>query len=185
MESRDSGPVFPSRAWQFAVKPAFDRAEVAGSYGWDQKPSRQFESRRGLARSSVGHKGQMTGCRPPWPRAVQNLLEGWAENAARVPGKRHTFNTSRGRSGGAEGDRTPDLVIANDALSQLSYCPRPRRCFAQGGAIVKRGRGASQHFSSRRRVRPVQAGIGSIFLTKPTISVADRAPDDRATSRPL
>ena len=27
------------------------------------------------------------------------------------------------RSGGAEGDRTPDLVIANDALSQLSYCP--------------------------------------------------------------
>ena len=26
-------------------------------------------------------------------------------------------------SGGAEGDRTPDLVIANDALSQLSYGP--------------------------------------------------------------
>ncbi len=26
--------------------------------------------------------------------------------------------------GGAEGDRTPDLVIANDALSQLSYCPK-------------------------------------------------------------
>ena len=25
--------------------------------------------------------------------------------------------------GGAEGDRTPDLVIANDALSQLSYSP--------------------------------------------------------------
>ena len=25
--------------------------------------------------------------------------------------------------GGAEGDRTPDLVIANDALSQLSYGP--------------------------------------------------------------
>ena len=24
---------------------------------------------------------------------------------------------------GAEGDRTPGLVIANDALSQLSYCP--------------------------------------------------------------
>ena len=28
-------------------------------------------------------------------------------------------------SGGAEGDRTPDLVIANDALSQLSYGPVP------------------------------------------------------------
>ena len=27
-------------------------------------------------------------------------------------------------NGGAEGDRTPDLVIANDALSQLSYCPK-------------------------------------------------------------
>jgi hypothetical protein len=25
--------------------------------------------------------------------------------------------------GGAEGDRTPDLDIANVALSQLSYCP--------------------------------------------------------------
>ncbi len=26
-------------------------------------------------------------------------------------------------NGGAEGNRTPDLVIANDALSQLSYGP--------------------------------------------------------------
>lgn len=25
--------------------------------------------------------------------------------------------------GGAEGDRTPDLVRARDALSQLSHCP--------------------------------------------------------------
>ena len=28
--------------------------------------------------------------------------------------------------GGAEGDRTPDLLIANEALSQLSYGPRSR-----------------------------------------------------------
>ncbi len=28
-------------------------------------------------------------------------------------------------AGGAEGDRTPDLIIANDALSQLSYDPEP------------------------------------------------------------
>ena len=28
-----------------------------------------------------------------------------------------------GGTGGAEGNRTPDLVIANDALSQLSYGP--------------------------------------------------------------
>ena len=27
--------------------------------------------------------------------------------------------------GGAEGNRTPDLIIANDALSQLSYSPAP------------------------------------------------------------
>ena len=27
---------------------------------------------------------------------------------------------------GAEGDRTPDLRIANAALSQLSYSPKPR-----------------------------------------------------------
>ena len=26
-------------------------------------------------------------------------------------------------SGGAEGDRTPDLLLAKQALSQLSYCP--------------------------------------------------------------
>ncbi len=30
---------------------------------------------------------------------------------------------SRKKNGGAEGNRTPDLVIANDALSQLSYGP--------------------------------------------------------------
>ena len=39
--------------------------------------------------------------------------------------------------GGAEGDRTPDLVIANDALSQLSYCPRQERLFAHGCGFVK------------------------------------------------
>ena len=30
--------------------------------------------------------------------------------------------------GGREGDRTPDLRIANAALSQLSYTPKERRC---------------------------------------------------------
>ena len=32
-----------------------------------------------------------------------------------------------GKSGGAREDRTPDLVIANDALSQLSYGPTVRQ----------------------------------------------------------
>src|SRR5262249_19473770 len=31
-----------------------------------------------------------------------------------------------GRVGGAEGNRTPDLLIANEALSQLSYSPGPK-----------------------------------------------------------
>jgi hypothetical protein len=35
------------------------------------------------------------------------------------------FVLIRKSAGGAEGDRTPDLVIANDALSQLSYSPVP------------------------------------------------------------
>jgi hypothetical protein len=30
-----------------------------------------------------------------------------------------------GMTGGAEGNRTPDLLIANEALSQLSYSPIP------------------------------------------------------------
>lgn len=41
--------------------------------------------------------------------------------------------------GGAEGDRTPDLVIANDALSHLSYGPVPGiapRCATAGSAAI-------------------------------------------------
>jgi hypothetical protein len=35
------------------------------------------------------------------------------------------FSSGNPASGGAEEDRTPDLVIANDALSHLSYGPVP------------------------------------------------------------
>src|SRR4051812_9284144 len=44
---------------------------------------------------------------------------------------------SEGVDGGAERDRTAGLVIANDALSQLSYSPipPPRRWVPQGAAI--------------------------------------------------
>ena len=35
--------------------------------------------------------------------------------------------------GGAEGNRTPDLLIANEALSQLSYSPEPDRGFKGRG----------------------------------------------------
>ena len=45
-------------------------------------------------------------------------------------------NTLIGNGGGAEGDRTPDLVIANDALSQLSYGPDGAG-FALGGPVCQ------------------------------------------------
>jgi hypothetical protein len=40
-------------------------------------------------------------------------------------GTRSVGACSTKSAGGAEEDRTPDLVIANDALSQLSYSPVP------------------------------------------------------------
>ena len=49
-----------------------------------------------------------------WKEAVYGLLAAFAE-ASRA--------TSLGAGGGAEGGRTPDLLIANEALSQLSYGP--------------------------------------------------------------
>ena len=45
-------------------------------------------------------------------------------------------------SGGDEGDRTPDLLTASQALSQLSYAPVTRRyyrgmfCLMQGGILI-------------------------------------------------
>ena len=49
---------------------------------------------------------------------------------------------ARNGTGGAEGDRTPDLLIANEALSQLSYGPRSRETGATmltGSLAVKHG----------------------------------------------
>jgi hypothetical protein len=57
----------------------------------------------------------------------------------------------RGRpGGGAEGNRTPDLVIANDALSQLSYSPDPleARLIALAPPAVKRRGGVSRRRES-------------------------------------
>ena len=50
--------------------------------------------------------------------------------------------------GGAEGDRTPDLVIANDALSQLSYCPKPGYFLDDAETLVKQLAADGDHFSS-------------------------------------
>lgn len=60
--------------------------------------------------------------------------------------------------GGAEGDRTPDLIIANDTLSQLSYCPAATVFSSQIRGRVKSG---PQRFSGRaggRRPRCRQPG---------------------------
>ena len=43
------------------------------------------------------------------------------------PGRRQAISETGGDEiGGAEGDRTPDLRIANAALSQLSYGPEEK-----------------------------------------------------------
>lgn len=42
--------------------------------------------------------------------------------------------------GGAEGSRTPDLVIANDALYQLSYGPQTPRITGAGERATYEGR---------------------------------------------
>ena len=77
-------------------------------------------------------------------------------------------------SGGAEGDRTPDLVIANDALSQLSYCPRPDGTVAENSGRVKRlGVEENQRSSFKpallvlrfRRGTPFGAGFGTYQTT--------------------
>ena len=43
----------------------------------------------------------------------------------RLPGLAQPKLAKRAKAGGARRDRTADLVIANDALSQLSYGPVP------------------------------------------------------------
>ena len=67
-------------------------------------------------------------------------------------------------SGGDEGDRTPDLLTASQALSQLSYAPVRRSTIRELGPRCKgnfgktfRGRGRRSPAGSRRR-RPAPAG---------------------------
>ncbi len=38
---------------------------------------------------------------------------------------------SKADFGGADGDRTRDLIVANDALSQLSYSPKTPRHYKE------------------------------------------------------
>ena len=79
-------------------------------------------------------------------------------------------------TGGAEGNRTPGLIIANDALYQLSYGPT--------GALSGPGRGDCQGTRKRpiRKIRAAQAGVR--LSTKRSRSAAGRAPASRPSSRP-
>src|SRR6476620_9999005 len=76
---------------------------------------------------------------PPKNEAHRTDRFGWAEStgrreriyaglgAAKRPCREPSFQSTSFQSrwgGGAEGDRTPDLLIANEALSQLSYGPK-------------------------------------------------------------
>src|ERR1700735_4844753 len=59
--------------------------------------------------------------------AVHTIVVSWFVGSTRTRKQfvRH-FNYLRAGGGGAEGNRTPDLLIANEALSQLSYSPALR-----------------------------------------------------------
>ena len=68
-------------------------------------------------------------------------------------------------SGGDEGDRTPDLLTASQALSQLSYAPvrrstireLPRRCKDNlGKNFRRRGRGCGTGSGARGPRRPIR-----------------------------
>src|SRR6185312_17258245 len=65
-------------------------------------------------------------------------------------------------AGGAEEDRTPDLVIANDALSQLSYSPISGwRIYGAGRRAVKHPRTMNGRFhlaQASRLPQPFAAG---------------------------
>jgi hypothetical protein len=55
---------------------------------------------------------------PPFAKALGDTASPQVRAAGGLPPE-----ARRAKGGGAEGNRTPDLVIANDALSQLSYGP--------------------------------------------------------------
>ena len=55
--------------------------------------------------------------------AIYALLPPVSAIASNWPQKLGAGNLHGWKRGGAEGNRTPDLLIANEALSQLSYSP--------------------------------------------------------------
>ena len=96
-------------------------------------------------------------------------------------------------SGGDEGDRTPDLLTASQALSQLSYAPvrrstireLPRRCKDNLGKIFRRrGRGCGTGSGARgprcpirpAGARPAGGGVAAALPPAPLGHLESRRP---------
>ena len=99
-------------------------------------------------------------------------------------------------SGGDEGDRTPDLLTASQALSQLSYAPvrrstireLPRRCkdnfgktFASAGAGALPGRGCRRGNEPRSPATPLSARGGNAAALLPSALGTSRIPPPAAS----
>ena len=68
--------------------------------------------------SSTGMVGSPPSPFGPWRGSLRSF------RYETLPGLAQPKHAKRAKAGGARRDRTADLVIANDALSQLSYGPR-------------------------------------------------------------
>jgi hypothetical protein len=75
-----------------------------------------------------------------------------------------------GNFGGAEGNRTPDLLHAMQALSQLSYSPEG------GGRFATRSRRRRQLFAARRTEKSVTVPGVVVSGCRPRGSLAGRSP---------
>lgn len=90
-----------------------DKADIIAKLGIKVYPSEDLKSMRVVAKINLpitSHENNPIGL----------------ENITRLKNKEHEPTVSCGKvtSGGAKGTRTPDLLLAKEALSRLSYGPR-------------------------------------------------------------
>ena len=90
------------------------------------EPIRNFGPR--ACAPSPGGRGRPGGCRPAWDEIGRSGYHGATimPEARTAPGEirgavRLTHCSGLDKSGAAEGTRTPDPIITNDVLYQLSY----------------------------------------------------------------
>lgn len=131
--------------------------------------------------------------RSKWRRkpAVRILTQassglGASSIAARRAGDRRATGKEKGlhkqtlsENGGAREDRTPDLVIANDALSQLSYGPM---CTATRRGCRDVGKCSARYPALPRasRCAPMRARSGGMRGGPPCIHLLDQRAHGRA-----